>query len=64
MAIDMTTELDEQLVECKTALHQQATEMLAILAQFEERLKAKLDAAEARLAAFRLETGRVQGVES
>jgi hypothetical protein len=56
LATEISIELDEQLVECKTALQHQAEEMLSILAQFEERLKARLDAAEARLAAFRAET--------
>jgi hypothetical protein len=54
-------ELDEQLVECKTALQNQAHEMLVILAQFEERIKARLDAAEARLAAFRAQAGAGEG---
>jgi hypothetical protein len=56
MAVDLAIELDEQLIECKTALQNQAQEMLSILFQFEERLKARLDAAEARLAALRSES--------
>ena len=53
MTNEVGIELDAQLVECKTALQHQAEEMLSILAQFEEKLKARLDAAEARLAALR-----------
>jgi hypothetical protein len=56
MTNEVGVELDAQLVECKTALQHQAEEMLSILAQFEERLKARLDAAEARLAALRAQT--------
>ncbi len=55
MAADFAVDLDQQLVECKTALQNQAEEMLTILVQFEERLKARLDAAEARLASLRSE---------
>lgn len=56
MAMDIAVELDKQLVECKTTLQKQASDMLTTLVQFEERLKARLDAAEARLAALRAET--------
>jgi hypothetical protein len=61
MAIDRMTEIDEQLVECKTALQRQAEEMLTILVQFEAKLKARLDAAEARLAAIRDDSSESSG---
>ena len=53
MAVELATELDQQLEECKAALRGQAQTMLAMLADFEAQLQARLDAAEARIASFR-----------
>ena len=53
MATDFATELDRQLVECTLALQNQAQAMLAILAEFEAQVKARLDEAEARMATIR-----------
>ena len=53
MATEFATELDRQLVECTLALRNQAQAMLAILAEFESQVKARLDEAEARMATIR-----------
>lgn len=53
MATDIAQELEDQLAETKAALQGQAKEMLDLLLQFEARLQARLDAAEARIAALR-----------
>jgi len=53
MATDISRELEDQLVETKAALQGQAEQMLDLLLQFEARLQARLDAAEARIAAYR-----------
>lgn len=53
MATDIATELEDQLVQTKAALQGQAEQMLDLLLQFEARLQARLDAAEARIAAYR-----------
>ena len=55
---EIARELDEQLVECKVALQGQAQSMLELLLEFEARLKSRLEAAEARIAAFRAANGR------
>lgn len=53
MATDFAQDLEDQLAETKAALQDQAEEMLDLLMQFEARLQARLDAAEARIAALR-----------
>jgi hypothetical protein len=53
VATEFARELDEQLLECKVALQEQAQTMLSLLLQFEAHLQARLDAAEARIAALR-----------
>ena len=53
MATDIAKELEDQLVETKTALQGQAEQMLDLLRQFEAQLQARLDAAEAQIAAYR-----------
>lgn len=53
MATEYARDLEDQLVETKAALQGQAEEMLDLLLQFEARLQARLDAAEARIAALR-----------
>ena len=53
MATDFVQDLDDQLAETKAALQDQAAEMLDLLLQFEARLQARLDAAEARIAELR-----------
>ncbi len=53
MATEFVRELDEQLLECKAALQDQAQAMLELLLRFEAQLKARLDAAEARIAILR-----------
>jgi hypothetical protein len=54
--MEFAQELDEQLLECKVALQEQAQTMLSLLIQFEAQLQARLDAAEARIAALRAAT--------
>lgn len=53
MATDIAREMEDQLVQTKAALQGQAEQMLDLLLQFEARLQARLDAAEARIAAYR-----------
>lgn len=53
MATDFAKDLEDQLVETKAALQGQAEEMLGLLLQFEARLQARIEAAEARIAALR-----------
>jgi len=53
VATEFAQDLDEQLLECKVALQEQAQTMLSLLLQFEAQLQARLDAAEARIAAAR-----------
>ena len=53
MASEFAAELDRQLEECKSALQDQAQAMVAILAEFEFQVKARLEAAEARIARVR-----------
>ncbi|MGH2458103.1 MAG: hypothetical protein ACRDIY_04475 [Chloroflexota bacterium] len=56
MATDIARELEDQLVETKSALQGQAEQMLDLLRQFEAQLQARLDAAEAQIAAYRAST--------
>ncbi|HLZ07577.1 MAG TPA: hypothetical protein VKT80_03250 [Chloroflexota bacterium] len=53
MVRDLTTDLERQLEDCALALQSQAQAMLATLAEFESQVKARLDAAEARMATIR-----------
>ncbi len=53
MATDIAKDLEDQLAETKAALQGQAEQMLDLLLQFEARIQARLDAAEARIAEFR-----------
>lgn len=53
MATDYDRELETQLIEAKAALQGQAEAMLDFLLQFESKLQARLDAAEARIVALR-----------
>jgi len=64
MATEFATELDQELRECKAALQDQAQQMLALLLQFEARLKQRLDLAEARIAALSPDDRRPQSQES
>lgn len=57
MATDVAQELEDQLAKTKAALQGQAEEMLDLLLQFEARLQERLEAAEARIAAYRLANG-------
>jgi hypothetical protein len=61
MATDYARDLDAQLIECKLALQGQAQAMLDLLMEFEARLQARLDAAEARIAAVREASARGVG---
>ena len=61
MATDYARDLDAQLIECKLALQGQAQAMLDLLMEFEARLQARLDAAEARIAAAREAAARTNG---
>lgn len=53
MVTEFAEDLDRQLEECKSALQDQAQTMVAILAEFESQVQARLDAAEARIAVLR-----------
>lgn len=53
MATDIARDLDSQLLEAKAALHDQAEAMLDFLLRFESQLQARLEAAEAKIAALR-----------
>lgn len=64
MATDFAQELEDQLSKTKSALQDQAEEMLTLLLQFEARLQERLDAAEARIAALRAAYAQVSDGES
>ena len=53
MAANIAVDLDQQLVDCKERLQDQAQAMLASLLDFELRLQARLELAEARINALR-----------
>jgi hypothetical protein len=53
MVREFAFDLDRQLEECRLALQNQAQAMLAILAEFEANVKARLEAAEARIETIR-----------
>jgi hypothetical protein len=62
MATELAADLDRDLLEAKEALHGQAETMLSLLHEFEIRIQARLDRAEARIAALReiVETDRMR----
>ena len=53
MAANLAVDLDQELVDCKERLQDQAQAMLASLLEFELRLQARLELAEARINALR-----------
>jgi len=53
MAANIAVDLDQELVDCKERLQDQAQAMLASLLEFELRLQARLELAEARINALR-----------
>jgi hypothetical protein len=53
MAANIAVDLDQELVDCKERLQDQAQAMLASLLDFELRLQARLELAEARINALR-----------
>jgi hypothetical protein len=53
MAANIAVDLDQELVDCKERLQDQAQAMLASLLEFESRLQARLELAEARINALR-----------
>jgi hypothetical protein len=53
MAATIAVDLDQELVDCKERLQDQAQAMLASLLDFELRLQARLELAEARINALR-----------
>ncbi|HLH74858.1 MAG TPA: hypothetical protein VKX96_16345, partial [Chloroflexota bacterium] len=63
MAKDYDRELESQLIEAKAALQGQAEAMLDLLLQFESKLQARLDAAEARIIALREAIARQQEMD-
>jgi len=63
MATDYDRELETQLIEAKAALQGQAEAMLDLLLQFESKLQARLDAAEARIVSLREAIARQQEVD-
>ncbi|HVB97096.1 MAG TPA: hypothetical protein VNG11_05145 [Chloroflexota bacterium] len=63
MATDYDRELESQLIEAKAALQGQAEAMLDLLLQFESKLQARLDAAEARIVSLREAIAHQQDVD-
>jgi hypothetical protein len=53
MAANIAVDLDQELVDCKDRLQDQAQAMLASLLEFELRLQARLELAETRINALR-----------